>query len=68
MKKLLSSYPHLVKEWHPTKNGDLTPNDVTHGVEKKAEILTWSKRGTSKTIPLLSSDFAWTLLKLGVRR
>jgi len=35
MKKLLSSYPHLVKEWHPTKNGELTPNDITHGVEKK---------------------------------
>ena len=35
MKKLLSSYPHLVKEWHPTNNGDLTPNDITHGVEKK---------------------------------
>ena len=35
MKKLLSSYPHLVKEWHPTKNGDLTPNDFTHGTKKK---------------------------------
>ena len=36
MKKYLSSYPELVKEWHPTKNGDLTPKDVTHGSEKKA--------------------------------
>ena len=35
MKKLLSSYPHLVKEWHPTKNGELTPNDFTHGSKKK---------------------------------
>ena len=35
MKKLLSSYPHLVKEWHPTKNGELTPNDFTHGSGKK---------------------------------
>ncbi len=35
MKKYLSSYPELVKEWHPTKNGDLTPNDVTHGSHKK---------------------------------
>ena len=35
MKKLLSSYPHLVKEWHPTKNGELTPSDVTHGVHTK---------------------------------
>lgn len=31
----LSSYPHLVKEWHPTKNGDLTPDDFTHGSKKK---------------------------------
>ena len=31
----LSSYPHLVKEWHPTKNGDLTPDDFTHGTLKK---------------------------------
>jgi hypothetical protein len=35
MKKYLSSYPELVKEWHPTKNGDLTPKDVTHGSSKK---------------------------------
>ena len=26
MKKYLSSYANLVKEWHPTKNGDLTPD------------------------------------------
>jgi len=31
----LNSYPHLVKEWHPTKNGELTPNDITHGSDKK---------------------------------
>jgi very-short-patch-repair endonuclease len=35
MKKFLSSYPELVKEWHPTKNGELTPNDFTHGSSKK---------------------------------
>jgi len=35
MKKLLSSYPNLVKEWHPTKNGGLTPEDRTHGSKKK---------------------------------
>lgn len=27
--------PDLAKEWHPTKNGDLTPNDATCGVNKK---------------------------------
>ena len=35
MTKYLSSYRELVKEWHPTKNGDLTPKDVTHGSSKK---------------------------------
>jgi len=35
MKKLLSSYPNLVKEWHPTKNGGLTPEDYTHGSKRK---------------------------------
>jgi len=27
--------PELSKQWHPTKNGDLTPNDVTTGSRKK---------------------------------
>ncbi len=27
--------PDLAKEWHPTKNGDLTPRDVTAGSHKK---------------------------------
>jgi len=35
MKKLLSSIPHLVKEWHPSKNGDLTPANFTHGTKNK---------------------------------
>ena len=35
MKKYLSSYPELVKEWHPTKNGDLKPKDFTHKSGKK---------------------------------
>ena len=35
VKKYLSEYPELVKEWHPTKNGDLTPEDFTHGSKKK---------------------------------
>ena len=33
--KTLEEYLHLVKEWHPTKNGNLTPNKVTHGSQKK---------------------------------
>ena len=27
----LTSYPHLVKEWHPTNNKDLKPDSFTHG-------------------------------------
>ncbi|MFH6770042.1 zinc-ribbon domain-containing protein [Gaetbulibacter aquiaggeris] len=27
--------PELAKEWHPTKNGDLTPNDITVSSGKK---------------------------------
>ena len=33
---LATKYPDLVKEWHPTKNGKLTPYDVTCGSEKEA--------------------------------
>jgi uncharacterized protein YbcI len=32
---LFLNYPELAKQWHPTKNGDLTPNDVTAGSHKK---------------------------------
>jgi hypothetical protein len=28
-------YPELAKEWHPTKNGDLTPKDLSTGSNKK---------------------------------
>ena len=32
---LATTHPELAKEWHPTKNGDLTPSDVTAGSGKK---------------------------------
>lgn len=32
---LSSLNPKLASEWHPTKNGDLTPSDVTYGSGKK---------------------------------
>jgi hypothetical protein len=32
---IAQTHPHLVKEWHPTKNGLLTPKDVSKGSEKK---------------------------------
>ena len=33
-----TTHPELVKEWHPTKNGDLTPRDVVAGSSK---IIWW---------------------------
>jgi len=35
LKKLLSEYPELLREWHTTKNGELKPNEVTYGSNKK---------------------------------
>ena len=32
---IASLYPDLAKQWHPTKNGDLTPDQVTKGSKKK---------------------------------
>jgi hypothetical protein len=29
------SFPKIIEEWHPTKNGELTPYDVTPGSNKK---------------------------------
>ena len=32
---LTTTHPDLAKEWHPTKNGNLTPDKVTSGSERK---------------------------------
>ena len=32
---LATTYPELAKEWHPVKNGDLKPTDVTIGSQQK---------------------------------
>ena len=32
---LASQFPRLAKEWHPTKNGTLTPQEVTFGTKRK---------------------------------
>jgi hypothetical protein len=32
---LATTHPDLVKQWHPIKNGKLTPNDVTKGSKAK---------------------------------
>ena len=35
MKKLVSDYVGLSKEWHPDKNGNLLPENFSHGSHKK---------------------------------
>ena len=32
---LATTHPQLLKEWHPTKNGVLTPQNVSKGMDKK---------------------------------
>ena len=32
---LITIRPDLAKEWHPTKNGNLTPDQITYGSKKK---------------------------------
>ena len=39
MRKMLSSYPKLVREWHPTKNDDAKPENFTYGSRKKVWLL-----------------------------
>ncbi len=34
--RLSIHYPDVAKQWHPTKNGDLTPYDVTYATHRKA--------------------------------
>ena len=31
-------YPNVASEWHPTKNRELTPYDVTPGSDKKSLV------------------------------
>ena len=34
-KSLAEVNPQLAKEWHPTKNGNLTPSDFSYGTNKE---------------------------------
>jgi hypothetical protein len=34
-KSLLQTHPELAKQWHPTKNGDLTPTDLPAYSDKR---------------------------------
>ena len=64
---LATTHPNLAKEWHLTKNGDLTPNDVTYGSDKKIWwkcdkgddhewITTVSHRSRGRRCPVCSGD------------
>ena len=51
---LANTHPHLVKEWHPTKNGKLTPYDIRYGHGsyvwwKCAKGHEWQATPTSRT-------------------
>ena len=61
---LATTHPELCKEWHPTKNGDLKPTDVTAGAHKdvwwyleyydekqeKTFYFEWNTRITNRTV------------------
>ena len=52
---LKTRYPKLASEWHPTKNGNLTPSDVTCGSKKKVWwLLPYDDPKTGKHF-----DFEW---------
>lgn len=52
---LSTTHPELAKQWHPTKNGDLKPADVTAGSGKKVYwLLPYDDPKTGKHF-----DFEW---------
>ena len=51
---LAVTMPDLAAEWHPTKNGDLRPTDVTCGSGKKVWWLLHYKDDTGKHF-----EFEW---------
>lgn len=36
---LATDYPEIAKEWHPTKNGELTPSDILSSSGTKVWLL-----------------------------
>jgi hypothetical protein len=50
--RLSLHYPELINEWHPIKNGDLTPNEVTYSSHK--EIWWICKHGHEWSTPVHS--------------
>jgi hypothetical protein len=69
-RSLVVTHPSLAKEWHPTKNGGLRPQDFTHGSGKKvwwicAEEHAWkaiisNRIGARRNVV----NFLWTIERL----
>ena len=56
IKTSLTKYPHLLREWHPTKNKGLSPEKITHGSKKnvwwqcnKADDHEWQAQVSNRT-------------------
>ncbi len=66
-KSLAETHPEIAKQWHPTKNGDLMPSNVSFGSRKKVwwkcdkgddhewETLV-SSRSSGKNCPICSNQ------------
>ena len=54
-KSLKDEYPELAKQWHPIKNGELTPEQVTAGSNK----IVWWKRSYDAPETGRHYDFEW---------
>lgn len=53
-KSLASMSPEIAKEWHPTKNGEITPDNISYGTGRKAwwrceEGHEWESKVNSRT-------------------
>ena len=58
---LATVHPDLAREWHPTKNGDLKPEDVTAGCSRKVWwLLPYDDPATGKHF-----DFEWEAIIAG---
>ena len=63
---LTTTHPELAKEWHPTKNGDLKPAQVSFGTHKKVwwqcehghewEALVYSRAGNDSNCPYCANQ------------
>ena len=54
-RSLKDEYPELASEWHPTKNGSLTPEQVMAGSNK----IVWWKRSYDAPETGRHYDFEW---------